>query len=57
VEGNPGLLLRTGTAAQIGSTLAADKRTRAMACGLARSDGAAAVEHKAELEAGCGHQS
>jgi hypothetical protein len=30
-----GLLLWTGTAAQIGSTLVVDKRTGAMACGLA----------------------
>jgi hypothetical protein len=35
---------------------AADKRKGAMACGLARSDGAAAAEHKAKLGAGRGHQ-
>jgi hypothetical protein len=46
----------TGVAAQIGSMLAADKRTGAMACGLARSDGAAAAEHKAELGAGRGQR-
>jgi hypothetical protein len=47
-----GLLRWSGTAAQIGSALAADKRIGAMVCGLARSDGAVAAEHKAELGAG-----
>jgi hypothetical protein len=47
--GGPALLRRSVDAA-------ADKRKGAMACGLARSDGAAAAEHKAKLGAGRGHQ-
>jgi hypothetical protein len=53
-KGIQGCCFWTDTAAQIGSTLAADKRTGAMACGLARSDSAAIAEHKAELGAGRG---
>jgi hypothetical protein len=49
VWGGRGPALWTSTAAQIRSTLATDKRTEAMDCSPARSDGAAAAEHKEEL--------